>query len=201
MQHWQQLNRELLRHALLPVDVPPQHSARLAAVALLLLEAPAGVQLLLIRRAERAGDPWSGHMALPGGHSDPEDRDLLATALRETREELGVELDAERDCLGSLEDTPPIRSRDLIVRPFVFALTRTPELAISEEVAEALWFPVQDIPSRAASASHRVELAGQSLSFPAFYAGVHPVWGFTYRVLHRLLERVEHTLAGLDSER
>ena len=61
-----------------------------AAVAIVLAPDPDAV--LLIRRAERAGDPWSGHMALPGGRYEPKDPDLLGTALRETVEEVGVAL-------------------------------------------------------------------------------------------------------------
>ncbi|HEU5170288.1 MAG TPA: NUDIX domain-containing protein, partial [Gemmatimonadales bacterium] len=79
--------------------------------------------LLLIRRAERAGDPWSGQMGLPGGRHHPGDPDLLATAIRETEEEVGLALDASR-CIGVLDDVAP-RTPDLppiAVRPFVFSL-------------------------------------------------------------------------------
>ncbi|HEU4700285.1 MAG TPA: NUDIX domain-containing protein, partial [Gemmatimonadales bacterium] len=64
---------------------------RWAAVALVVTPAPDS--MLLIRRAERAGDPWSGHMALPGGRHSRGDADLAATAMRETAEEVGVRLD------------------------------------------------------------------------------------------------------------
>src|SRR6478752_6570976 len=70
-----------------------------AAVAAVLVPSPDAV--LLIRRAERAGDPWSGHMALPGGRREPEDADLVETARRETFEEVGLQL-ARSDLLGGL---------------------------------------------------------------------------------------------------
>src|SRR2546421_732987 len=80
--------------------------ARPAAVSLVLVEGPRGVDLLLIRRAERPDDPWSGQIALPGGRQDPDDVDLLATAARETREETGVEL-ASAERLAVLDDLAP----------------------------------------------------------------------------------------------
>src|SRR3989442_8572178 len=102
------------------VDAP---EAWPAAVALILLEG-AGLEALFIRRAERADDPWSGQIALPGGRRGPHDADLAATAIRETNEETGVDLSsAER--LGVLDDLYP-RTPTLppvVVRPFVFALT------------------------------------------------------------------------------
>ena len=191
MAAWDELDRELLRTALLPLSAPAaRKTARPAAVAALLAPSPHGVQLLLIRRAERAGDPWSGHMALPGGHAELQDSDLLATAVRETREELGVQLDPERHALGTIEDLSPLRSMDLLVRPFVFALETIPALDLSAEVAEASWISVRDIPGPSASVAHEVRHNAQTLAFPSFRVGDYPVWGFTYRVIHSLLDRV-----------
>jgi len=58
-------------------------SDRRAAVALILRDGAAGIELLFIRRAEHPMDPWSGQMAFPGGRAEPGDRDLEATAVRE----------------------------------------------------------------------------------------------------------------------
>src|SRR2546422_8887368 len=107
-----------------------------------MLEGPHGLEILLIRRAERADDPWSGQIALPGGRYGAGDLDLEATAVRETREETGVDLSgAER--LGGLDDLyprtpilPPVG-----VRPFVFGLARPPALPPSGEVQRAFWLP------------------------------------------------------------
>src|SRR5436190_20285034 len=85
------VRRALVGHQPQPAQAP---GARPAAVSLVLLDGPAGAEILLIKRAERAGDPWSGQIAFPGGRQDPEDRDLLETAVSETRAETGVELDA-----------------------------------------------------------------------------------------------------------
>src|SRR5439155_1604605 len=88
--------RALREHRAHPVDAP---GARPAAVALVLIEGREGLEALFIHRAERAGDPWSGQVALPGGRHEPSDPDLLATAIRETLEETGVDL-SRAECLG-----------------------------------------------------------------------------------------------------
>src|SRR5688572_23556785 len=99
----------------------PEGVAR-AAVALLLAPGVDELELLLIRRAERSDDPWSGHMALPGGREDPGDATLLATAVREVREEVGIELNRAM-LLGELDDLRPSSApARIVVRPFVFAL-------------------------------------------------------------------------------
>src|SRR5262245_51926666 len=87
---------------------PPEPGAteNVAAVALILVPGHTGLETLFIRRAVRVGDPWSGQVGLPGGRRDPADVDLEHTAIRETREELAVDLGlAER--LGPLDDLSP----------------------------------------------------------------------------------------------
>jgi 8-oxo-dGTP pyrophosphatase MutT (NUDIX family) len=83
-----------------------------AAVALVLVPHPDS--LLLIRRAERSGDPWSGQVGLPGGRRDPDDATLLSTAVREAVEEVGVHLPANA-CLGELRSFPAYHLEDLVV--------------------------------------------------------------------------------------
>ena len=109
------------------------------------LRAGESLELLLIERVERAEDPWSGHMALPGGRRDAEDPDLLATALRETAEEVGIVLDPGSRCWARLDEVYP-QTRllpPLVIAPFVAAVgpgvEPRPDPA---EVAAALWVPV-----------------------------------------------------------
>lgn len=165
--------------------------ARPAAVSLLLIEGAAGLEALFIKRAVRAGDPWSGQVALPGGRRDPADADLLATALRETREEVGVDL-ARAEQLGQLHDLNPRTPTlpPIYVRPFAFALPAAPGLTLSEEVQRAFWVPLAQL--RAAGVRREVTLtiAGAPRTFPAYDLGDDIIWGMTERILTPFLDLV-----------
>ena len=158
--------------------------ARPAAVSLVLVDGPAGAEILLIKRAERAGDPWSGQIAFPGGRQDPEDRDLLATAVREAREETGVEL-AAAERLGVLDDLVP-RSVTLplvIVRPFVFALPRRPVLTTNAEVQRAFWVALARLSEPAVQSQLTITLKDGVRTLPAYRLGEDIIWGMTERIL------------------
>src|SRR5688572_16224938 len=148
---------------------------RRAAVALVLTNRVEGLSALLVRRAEREGDPWSGHMALPGGHEHVTDRDLLQTAKRETLEEVGLDLEGA-ELLGRLDDLSPLRSSAMSVRPFVFWVAEPPELTTSPEVAETLWVPLADLASDKLRATREVEIATTRVNVPAFVIGERVVW-------------------------
>ena len=168
--------------------------ARPAAVSLVLLDGPAGAEILLIKRAERAGDPWSGQIAFPGGRQDPEDRDLLATAVRETREETGVEL-ASAERLAVLDDLAPRTSTlpPVVVRPFVFGLPRRPELTINAEVQRAFWVPLARFSEPGVRSDVTLTLSGSERTLPAYRLGEDVVWGMTERILTPLI----HTITNL----
>ncbi len=188
----------LVRQALAnPAPFESQAEGRRAAVAAVLKETSNGVGLLLIQRSERIGDPWSGHMALPGGHVDPQDRDLRETALRETQEELGVDLTTLASPLGQLDDLAPVRGMDLIVRPFVFLLHTEPGFAPSREVKDWVWAPLLEVAAGHLDTQHRVVIGSNQLTFPAFQVEGRVVWGLTYRIIQTLLSRVSETHAPL----
>ncbi len=160
-----------------------------AAVAVLI--APDPDAILLIRRADRPGDPWSGHMALPGGRREPEDSSLLATVIRETGEEVGVELLPER-CLGTLEDVVP-RSPVLppiAVRPFAFVLPERPPLRLNPEVAAAQWVTLDDLLKPPGYHLATLEIGGQNRDVQAYRLHDAIVWGMTERILTGLLDHL-----------
>src|SRR5262245_51874152 len=121
-----------------PVEIPFESGMIAAAVAVILHDGDEGVETLFIHRAVRAGDVWSGQIAFPGGRREPSDTDLLATAIRETREEVGVDLSAA-ERLGVLDDLHPRTPvlPPVVVRPFVFASTARPMIEVSSEVQDA----------------------------------------------------------------
>jgi 8-oxo-dGTP pyrophosphatase MutT (NUDIX family) len=161
-----------------------------AAVAVVLADRaePGGPVLLLIRRAERAGDPWSGHMGLPGGRRDPGDPDLLTTAIREVLEEVGVRL-APEHLLGTLDDVAPRTPvlPPVAVRPFVFALPEPPPLQPNAEIAAAGWVALPELLDPRTRRTVQVEVRGESRLVSAFVTDAGIVWGMTERILSLLL--------------
>jgi len=179
------LNRVRLRPARF---VPP---GRRAAVAAVLREGGAGLELLFILRAEHAKDPWSGQMAWPGGRVDDGDAGPLATALRETREELALDLERDAEPLGALSEVRTHLRRGpgpLSVLPFVFELKGEPVLAPNQEVQEALWVPLSFLLDR----GHRGHLVwtgrGVPLVMPCFRFEGRVIWGLTLQMLDEMLE-------------
>ena len=168
-------------------------SRRLAAIALVLRPgtAPAAdPELLMIKRAEAEGDPWSGHVACPGGRMEPGDHDLEQTAVRETWEETGVDIARDGHVLGALDDISP-RTPSLppiIVRPFVAVVKPEIEIVQSFEVAESFWVPLAALRERAAWGTAMVTVRGYGeRQVTAFRHGSYTVWGLTERVLRQFL--------------
>jgi 8-oxo-dGTP pyrophosphatase MutT (NUDIX family) len=160
-----------------------------AAVAVILAPDPDAV--LLIRRAERAGDPWSGHMALPGGRQDPSEPDLVTTAIRETQEEVGLVLSPEQ-VAGSLDDVVPRTPvlPPIAVRPFVFVLDRRREPAPNPEVAAAQWVALDRLLDPLNFDTVEYEIRGEHRRFPAYRLDESVVWGLTERILSDLFRHL-----------
>ncbi len=170
-----------------PVDAVPTPTSRLAAVAAVLrvVDEP---ELLFIKRAELERDPWSGHVAFPGGRVEPDDASLEVTAVRETREEIALDLRRGR-MLGRLDDLAP-RSRVLppiIIRPFVAVVAPDVEFTLSAEVASVFWVPLSALRDDRAQAEHVMMINGVRARFPAFRVQDHVVWGLTERIVRQLL--------------
>jgi 8-oxo-dGTP pyrophosphatase MutT (NUDIX family) len=163
-----------------------------AAVAVVLRDGTAGAEFVAIRRSERAGDPWSGHMALPGGRKHPSDDDLVTTVARETHEEVGIDLRIHGQLLGRLDDLPALAGGQpigLVITPFVFAVTARVEFTLDHrEVERALWIPLDFLTRPEAQGTIRFTLAGQEMQQDAYVYEGHTIWGLTYRILTRLLE-------------
>lgn len=167
--------------------------ARRAAILLALRARSDGEpELLMIKRADAEGDPWSGHIACPGGRMEPGDHDLAVTAVRETWEETGVDIARDGRLLGHLDDLSP-RSQHLpplIIRPYV-ALVRTEvEIVPSLEVADAFWVPLSALRTRTAWGTGLVHARGVERRVSVFQHGDYTVWGLTERVLRQFLHYV-----------
>jgi 8-oxo-dGTP pyrophosphatase MutT (NUDIX family) len=183
----------LAQYAPHQVEAP---EAKPAAVALMLLARSkgGGLETLFIKRAERAGDPWSRQVALPGGRHEPEDADLFVTAVRETREETGIDL-ANAEQLGTLDDLYP-RTPTLppvVVRPFVFALADEPAIVPSDEVEHAFWVPLERLVTPGVRRDVTLRVRGVEQVFAAYDLGDEVIWGMTERILTPFLELIGYT--------
>lgn len=166
-----------------------------AAVALILREAPSDASVLIIKRAERVGDPWSGHLALPGGRAQTDDRDLLITAARETYEEIGVDLlDGSMDrFLGRLPVLAPKNPRipETEITPFVAMAPDEMTLRINHEVAEAFWVSVAELKREGPSGSYSMRFGEIVKKWPAYHSSGGPIWGITERILTNFLSLID----------
>ena len=174
-------------------EEPAEAGLRWAAVALVVRgQSLDDAELLFIRRAERAGDPWSGHVAFPGGRHDVGDASLEETARRETMEELAIDLAAHGQLLGVLDDLRP-RSPvlpSIAVRPFVYALQREVVMVPNHEVHSAFWMRLGELASPGTAAEHVFERGGATMRFPAYRSGTDVVWGMTEKITTQLLQLI-----------
>ncbi len=163
----------------------PPRTAK-GAVAMILRGTRGRVEVLLIERAEREGDPWSGQIAFPGGRRERTDRRLLDTARRETKEEIGLSLARDARLLGWLPWRAPANRVDWIVVPYVFAVRGPVRPSPTGEVARAFWARLDALP--AGLRKTVIEFPDGDLEVPAFDVGGKPLWGFTFRVLCDLFD-------------
>jgi len=162
-----------------------------AAVAVVLQDPATGAEVLLIERSRRVSDPWSGHVAFPGGRREPTDADDLATAIRETREEIGLDLAKQARLIGQLDQlgaTAAGRAVDMVIAPFVFELAEPSPLCTSDEVSDVFWTPLGPLLSGETRMTYCVETNGQVAEHPAFRVQNRIVWGLTQRMLTCLVD-------------
>lgn len=172
---------------------PREQAVRGAAILLALREGSDGEpELLMIKRSEFAGDPWSGHIACPGGRMEPEDRDLAETAVRETREETGVDIAVEGRLLGHLDELSPMSAHlpRLVIRPYVGLVRAAVQLVPSREVAAVFWVPLTELQRQEAWGTGTVAMRGREEQVRVFRYADYMVWGLTERVLGQFLEYV-----------
>lgn len=179
--------------------IPLPEGARAAAVMLALRARPDNEpELLMIQRAVAERDPWSGHIACPGGRAEPVDADLAATAIRETYEETGVDIARDGRVLGHLDDVRPMSPHlpPLVIRPYVALVRRDVRIVPSEEVAAAFWVPLSELRTPTAWGTGIVHVRGGDRTVSVFRHGAYTVWGLTERVLRQFMEYAGAAPAG-----
>lgn len=156
------------------------------------------LELLLILRATREGDPWSGQVALPGGRHDPDDATLQDTAIRETLEETGIDLAEHGLVLGTLDELRPRTPvlPPIIVTPYVAIVPPDLPFQISDELADAFWAPWTTFADPAHVDESVVNVRGADWKVSSYLVGERVVWGMTERMLRTLAERMSTLRAG-----
>jgi 8-oxo-dGTP pyrophosphatase MutT (NUDIX family) len=173
---------------------PDDGAPRRAAVAVVFRHTAADqVELLLIKRSEREGDPWSGHVALPGGRHEPSDATLQDTAIRETLEETGIDIARDGHVLGTLDELRPrtVALPAIIVTPFVAVVPPDVSIETSDEVADAFWVRLASFADPSVAVESEVTARGATWRVPSYHLGAHVVWGMTERILHNLLRLID----------
>ena len=180
---------EKLRQALgrrAPATVRAEGAQR-AAVAVVVTAGPDSA-ILFVKRQERSGDPWSGHMAFPGGFMASDEHDIETTAVRETFEETGLDLGRHGELVGRLDDVYPrsVLLPKVVVTPVVFGVPATLTVAPGPEVQEALWLPAAQIFSPASRRPYTLELPIGTRVFDSIAIDGYIIWGLTERVLSQI---------------
>ena len=172
------------------------------AVAIVLAGAEPDLHVCVIRRAEKAGDPWSGDMALPGGRATPEDASLQETAERETYEEVGLILESAQRLGALAEISILLRGRDrlLFLAPFVYYLGPTlAPFTPNDEVGEVYWIPLAHLWDEQNTTSLNLPTEEVSLWYPAIEYRERAVWGITHRVLMLFSDVIGRPLPHLEA--
>ena len=160
---------------------PPQTGMRFASVAMIVRDRRLP-SILLIRRAERAGDPWSGQVAFPGGKMQEGDVTARDTAVRETMEEVGIDLNRSSEFLGyGRVATTHTGTMDVV--PAVFELKESVEVKPNGEVASFRWVELDELLAPSARSTYQLDRDGSAAGMPAYQVGDYLVWGLTYRIL------------------
>lgn len=158
---------------------------RKAAVSLILRHED-NPEILFIHRTERVGDPWSGHIAFPGGGHEAGDEDLKQTSMRETFEEVGIDLN-QGEYLGRLArlQLKKVGSPlDFGLECHVFYLERQQDFELSTgEVSEAFWLPQKELFHPDAIIHKSFQFDSLSHELPSLEIKGKTIWGLTYVLL------------------
>ena len=160
-----------------------------AAVAIMVREGSDATEMLMIRRATREGDPWSGHMGFPGGRRDPEDASNFSCALRETREEIGVDLSQWGTPLGELSDVNTGWRKDrpeMLVTPFIFQVGELPALTPNYEVDDVVWVPLHFLMDAANREPLEWDWKGKKMETDSYLYDSYRIWGLSLMMIDEM---------------
>lgn len=170
----------------------PRVAGKMLAAVSVILRGKDSPQVLLIKRAERTGDPWSGQVAFPGGKMEDVDRGARAVAIRETREEIGIDLEMSAEFLGFYEPFMT-HTGTMNVVPSVYLLKGEVDVKPNEEVSSYRWIDLGRLLGPGSRSTYRLPFGG-GIEMPAARVDDYVVWGLTYRILTSLADSPDVTL-------
>lgn len=171
-----------------------EEGARHAAVAVVVTREQ-DAALLFVKRRERAGDPWSGHIAFPGGHAEVGESPAT-TAERETLEETGLALGSVGRRLGQLDDVYPrsVYLPKIIVTPVVFEVPSRLEVRPSREIERAVWVQAGAVFDPVNRKPFVVSMLAGKREFESIHVAGLVIWGLTERILSQIATAIEQML-------
>lgn len=155
-----------------------------AAVAIILYVSELGFEALYVKRVCSPLDPWSGHIAFPGGRCREDDGGIIETAIREVYEETGIRL-SRLDIVGLMDGFHPLNEPSLEVIPVIVLVDTKPAVKLSGELQEYFWAPVD----RLSTGIVEVRCSDGGLRrVEAYIYGGYIIWGLTARITRSLIE-------------
>ena len=178
-----------------PSRVIELDSFRMASVAAIVTKDDA---LLFMRRAVHDSDPWSGQISFPGGRQEPTDKTDLDAAIRETREEIGLDLHLA-EYVGRLDDVRTIQPLPpILIRPHLFFLHEDITPHLNEEVASIHYLPISHLMKNTGRTTMVHPWRGTDRQFPCIHFDDVVLWGLTLHMVDDLLHRIDGRGRGLE---
>lgn len=176
-----------------PQKLPFRRHVTRAAVALIYRGSlNNGGELLFIQRARREGDPWSGDMAFPGGRLQLSDASSRHTAMRETREETGLDLFQQGEYQARLSDLLTrhhSRWSPMVVTPHVFAWQGGDAMTLNHEARTGIWIPLDYLANPAHRSTLQIRTPLGRLTFPCCRYQGYCIWGLSYSMMQEFLRK------------
>ena len=164
-----------------------------ASVAVVLDTASKKPNVLFIKRTENPGDSYSGHVAFPGGKMCDSDSNPLDTAVRETNEEVGINLNDVSTFIGRLDDLKPLNPSGprFIVSPFLFILNKEITVKINkDEVQQYMWISLDHLSDINNMRIRYKEREGRIIEDYVYSYENFIIWGMTGRIINSLIKEV-----------
>ncbi len=178
---WNQLQKSFSDYR--KIDINPEIQACVALV----LKDKANPKLLMIKRATRDDDPWSGHYGLPGGVVE-KDEDLIEAVVRENREELSLDLE-QHQLIGGLDQFQVFKGRKVlpfVIHPFVYHIKEGSQLKLlkeEREVEDYYWLEIRKLFDPNSLQILNFSFGDESKDLPALVYDELRIWGITYKIL------------------